>query len=50
MLEKCRVAACERAGFRREGVLRGARFREGDWRDMLMYGLLRTDAGVAGPD
>ena len=37
--------ALERAGFRQEGVLRGARFREGGWRDMLMYGLLRTDAG-----
>jgi len=34
----------ERIGFRREGVLRGARFRQGAWRDMLMYGLLRTDA------
>lgn len=39
--------ALERVGFRREGVLRGARFREGEWRDMLMYGLLRTDAGLA---
>lgn len=35
--------ALERAGFRREGVLRAARFREGERRDMLMYGLLRTD-------
>jgi RimJ/RimL family protein N-acetyltransferase len=35
--------ALERIGFRREGVLRGARFREGCRRDMLMYGLLRTD-------
>lgn len=35
--------ALERSGFRREGVLRGARFREGEWRDMLMYGLLRAD-------
>ncbi|OJF11861.1 GNAT family N-acetyltransferase [Couchioplanes caeruleus] len=41
--------ALEKIGFRREGLLRGARFREGEWRDMLMYGLLRpdlrTDAG-----
>ena len=37
--------ALERAGFRREGVLRGARFREGAWRDMLIYGLLRTCPG-----
>lgn len=35
--------ALEKVGFRREGVLRGARFREGEWRDMLMYGLLRPD-------
>jgi RimJ/RimL family protein N-acetyltransferase len=37
--------ALERSGFCREGVLRGARFRGGGWRDMVMYGLLRTDAG-----
>jgi len=40
--------ALERVGFRREGVLRGARFREGEWRDMLMYGLLRADAEIPG--
>jgi RimJ/RimL family protein N-acetyltransferase len=39
--------ALERAGFRQEGVLRGARFREGGWRDMLVYGILRTDAAAA---
>ncbi|GIE91030.1 GNAT family N-acetyltransferase [Actinoplanes regularis] len=37
--------ALERVGFSREGVLRNARFREGSWRDMLIYGMLRT-----GPD
>jgi RimJ/RimL family protein N-acetyltransferase len=37
--------ALERSGFRREGLLRGARFRQGQWRDMLVYGLLRTDPG-----
>jgi len=42
--------ALARAGFRREGVLRGARFREGAWRDMLMYGLVRTDAGGLQPE
>jgi [ribosomal protein S5]-alanine N-acetyltransferase len=35
--------ALERVGFSREGVLRQARFREGGWRDMLIYGLLRAD-------
>jgi RimJ/RimL family protein N-acetyltransferase len=38
--------ALERAGFEREGVLRGARFREGCWRDMLIYGLLRAEPRV----
>lgn len=41
--------ALERAGFGREGVLRGARFREGAWRDMLIYGLLRTCPGAPDP-
>lgn len=31
-------------GFRREGVLRGAHFRDGQWRDLLIYGRLREDA------
>jgi RimJ/RimL family protein N-acetyltransferase len=35
--------ALERAGFRREGVLRGTRWRGGEWRDEALYGLLRTD-------
>jgi RimJ/RimL family protein N-acetyltransferase len=35
--------ALERAGFRREGVLRGAQLRGGRRRDTVMYGLLRTD-------
>jgi RimJ/RimL family protein N-acetyltransferase len=42
--------ALERVGFLREGVLRGARFRQGAWRDMLIYGLLRTDDWARGPD
>jgi len=41
--------ALERVGFRREGVLEGARFREGAWRDMLIYGLLRTGPGAPRP-
>ena len=31
----------ERAGFAREGVLRGAQFREGTWHDIVLYALLR---------
>jgi [ribosomal protein S5]-alanine N-acetyltransferase len=33
----------ERFGFRHEGTLRNAEFRGGDWRDVLIYGLLRDD-------
>jgi RimJ/RimL family protein N-acetyltransferase len=36
----------ERVGFQREGVLRRATFRDGQWRDMAVYGLLRKE--VAG--
>jgi ribosomal-protein-alanine N-acetyltransferase len=35
--------ALERIGFKREGVLRGVRFRDGTWRDVAMYGLLRDE-------
>jgi RimJ/RimL family protein N-acetyltransferase len=35
--------ALERVGFRREGVQRGLYFRAGEWRDSLMYGLVRDD-------
>lgn len=35
--------ALERAGFRREGVLRGAQWRRGAYHDLLSYGRLRTD-------
>ncbi len=33
----------EKVGFRREGVLRRASFRDGGWRDMALYGLLRDE-------
>jgi RimJ/RimL family protein N-acetyltransferase len=35
--------ALERAGFTREGVLRGIRWRGGAWRDEAQYSILRTD-------
>lgn len=35
--------ALERAGFTREGVLRHAQFRSGEWRDVVIYSRLRSD-------
>lgn len=35
--------ALERAGFAREGLLRGAYFHRGAWRDLLIYAVLRDD-------
>jgi RimJ/RimL family protein N-acetyltransferase len=36
----------ERVGFVHEGTLRKAVFRDGDWRDMAVYGMLRSDVGI----
>lgn len=36
--------ALERAGFLREGVLRGAQWRRGAYHDLVSYARLRTDA------
>jgi RimJ/RimL family protein N-acetyltransferase len=36
--------ALERAGFRREGVLRGAQWRAGSWHDLVGYARLRSDS------
>jgi RimJ/RimL family protein N-acetyltransferase len=33
----------EKAGFRREGVARGAQFRAGAYHDLVLYGKLRSD-------
>jgi RimJ/RimL family protein N-acetyltransferase len=35
--------ALEKAGFAREGVLRHAQFRDGAWRDVVLYSRLRGD-------
>jgi RimJ/RimL family protein N-acetyltransferase len=35
----------EKAGFTFEGVLRGACFRDGKWRDMASYSIVRADVG-----
>jgi RimJ/RimL family protein N-acetyltransferase len=36
----------EKAGFTREGVMRGIGWREGAWRDGLIYSIIRTDPPV----
>ncbi len=33
----------EKIGFRREGLMRGLYFRDGSWRDSVVYGMLRDD-------
>jgi RimJ/RimL family protein N-acetyltransferase len=38
--------ALEKAGFTREGVMRGIGWRDGAWRDGVIYSLLRTDPSV----
>jgi RimJ/RimL family protein N-acetyltransferase len=35
--------ALEKAGFIREGLLRGIGWRDGAWRDGIWYSVLRTD-------
>jgi [ribosomal protein S5]-alanine N-acetyltransferase len=37
----------EKAGFRREGVIRAAEFRAGRWRDGVLFGRLRHDPAPA---
>jgi len=36
----------EKAGFLREGVIRSAQFRQGHWRDIVMYSMLRPLPGA----
>jgi RimJ/RimL family protein N-acetyltransferase len=33
----------EKAGFRREGIARGAQYRAGEYHDLVLYGMLRQD-------
>ena len=40
----------EKAGFRLEGVVRGAEFRAGQWRDGYLYGRLRDDPAPTIPN
>jgi RimJ/RimL family protein N-acetyltransferase len=35
--------ALQRCGFRQEGRLRGTHFRDGQWRDSYIYGIVRDD-------
>lgn len=39
--------ALDKAGFTREGIMRGTRWRDGAWRDDVIYSLLRTDPPVS---
>jgi RimJ/RimL family protein N-acetyltransferase len=38
--------ALEKAGFTREGVLRGTLFRHGQWHDCVFYGVLRDEVDL----
>jgi RimJ/RimL family protein N-acetyltransferase len=41
--------ALEKAGFTREGVLRGATFRAGRWHDQIIYSVLRDEVELSDP-
>jgi RimJ/RimL family protein N-acetyltransferase len=40
--------ALEKAGFAREGVMRGCGFRDGRWRDAVLYSVLRDEVAPDG--
>ncbi|HEY2575208.1 MAG TPA: GNAT family protein [Streptosporangiaceae bacterium] len=40
--------ALEKAGFTREGVLRGLGYRDGRWRDGVLYSVLRDEVDLTG--
>ena len=41
--------ALEKAGFTREGILRGTTFRQGRWHDQVIYSVLRDEVTLEGP-
>ena len=41
--------ALEKAGFTREGILRGTTFRQGRWHDQVMYSVLRDEVVLEDP-
>jgi RimJ/RimL family protein N-acetyltransferase len=41
--------ALEKAGFTREGVLRGTTFRQGRWHDQVIYSVLRDEVALDDP-
>jgi RimJ/RimL family protein N-acetyltransferase len=38
--------ALEKAGFTREGIVRGAAFQGGRWRDGVVYSVLRSEVDL----
>ncbi len=40
--------ALEKAGFTRDGMLRGYAFRAGRWRDCVLYSILRAEVDLDG--
>ena len=41
--------ALEKAGFTREGILRGTTFRQGRWHDQVIYSVLRDEINLEDP-
>lgn len=39
--------ALEKAGFTREGIMRGTTFRQGRWHDQVLYSVLRDEVELA---
>jgi RimJ/RimL family protein N-acetyltransferase len=39
----------DKVGFVSEGVVRGAAFRDGQWRDLMLYSILRSDPRPSAP-